>query len=152
MKKIVLAIASVLAGVGLIIGTANAWDFDVSGSGICNTKTGNYDLTWVINNPEPEDATIASSSRASVSGSVNKNSSKNYAESVPGTSTGESLTVELDWPSDSGQPPKTASIDLAGDCKAPEPPKKDTPKETSKKEVPKVEVKQPVVEFTGGGK
>lgn len=150
MKKIVLAIASILVGVGLIIGTASAWDFTVSGSGICNTKTGNYDLTWKIDNPENETATVASSSRASVSGTIPANSTENYTESVAGTSVSESLTVKLDWPSDDKQPPKTADIVLAGDCKAP--PKVTPPKDTPKKEVPEVEtpIFRPSVEAIGG--
>lgn len=151
MKKIAIGIVSVLAGVGLIIGTASAWTFNVSGVGVCNVQTGQYDLTWSIENPEPEVATIAQSDRASVSGTIPQQSTETYTESVPGTSTGESLTVRLEWPSDKGQPAKTADIVLAGDCK---PPKVTPPKDTPKKEVPK-EVKKesaPSIEFVGPGK
>lgn len=126
MKKIISILGiSIITLLAFTVLPVQAWDFSVSGTGVCNEKTGEYDLTFSITNPEDETATIADSDRPSVSGTIPANTTKDYTESVAGNSTSESLTVELDWPSDSQQPPETATIDLDGDCEAPEPPKEE---------------------------
>lgn len=120
-KKLAIGAASIGTVLAMTLPAA-AWDFQVSGKGECDTTTGEYNITWTIVNPETENATVAASDRAAVAvgTTIDANDSRDYSETVPGNSTSVQLNVELDWPSDSQQPSKNASIRLAGDCEAPE--------------------------------
>jgi hypothetical protein len=93
----------------------------VSGSANCDTQTGEYVISWTVNNSsEPEALTITSSSRAAVSGSVAARSSATFTERLPGTSSGAlSLTVSGNWPSHTPAFTSSTSVSLSGDCTRP---------------------------------
>jgi hypothetical protein len=103
---------------------ASAWSFSVSGSANCDAQTGEYVISWTVNNSsEPEALTITSSSRAAVSGSVAARSSAGFSERLPGTTSGAvSLTVSGSWPSEADGYTSSGSVSLSGDCESPPPP------------------------------
>jgi hypothetical protein len=107
-------------------GTAQAWSFSASGSAVCDQSSGQYVVTWTIDNSsEPQQLTITSSNRSAVPGgsTVPAHGSSAFSESLAGTMAGSlQLTVSGNWPSDSRGRTRSASVSLAGDCQAPPPP------------------------------
>lgn len=132
-NKIIMALFAAFAIVGLNVGSVLAWDFTVSGKAECNTSTGDWDLIWTVQNPEDEDLKITESNRTRVpvDSTVAAKTSKEFTESLPGSTSGEqNLTIKVEWPSDKNRPAKTAKVNLDGTCKKkvteqPTPPKEE---------------------------
>jgi hypothetical protein len=105
---------------------ASAWSFSVSGASRCDAQTGEYVISWKVDNSgEKEDLTITASDRSAVAvgSTVAASSSSTFTERKPGTTSGtESLTVTGTWPSDRGGTTNSASVSLSGDCATPPPP------------------------------
>jgi hypothetical protein len=99
---------------------ASAWSFTVSGSARCDAQTGEYVISWKVDNSgESEDLTITASNRAAVSGTVPAGKSASYSERLPGTSGDQSLTVSGNWPKERGGYTSSTSVSLSGDCAKP---------------------------------
>lgn len=101
---------------------AMAWTSTASGEATCNTATGEYDVSWTVNNPEDEDMTIQHSNRPAVSGVVKKNKSKDFNETLPGDTSGTTtLSLQVNWPSDQALHNVSASVTTDGKCTAESP-------------------------------
>jgi hypothetical protein len=124
-------------------GTAQAWTFSASGSAACDRASGQYLVTWTIDNSsEPEVLTITASNRAAVptGATVGARASSTFTESVAGNTSGSlGLTVSGNWPSDSRARTRGTSVSLAGDCTAPPPPAPPPPVTTMGDDCPNLE-------------
>jgi hypothetical protein len=101
---------------------AFAWTYSASGSVTCDTSTGQHVITWSIDNrTEPETLTIRASNRGAVpvGSTVAAGAVRQYTERLAGSTTGTiMLTVKGNWPSDSYQRTRTASVTLSSACVA----------------------------------
>jgi hypothetical protein len=101
---------------------AFAWTYSASGSVTCDTSTGEHVITWSIDNrTEPQALTIRASSRGSVpvGSTVAARAVRQYTERLAGSTTGTvTLTVKGNWPSDTNQRTRFASVTLSSACVA----------------------------------
>jgi hypothetical protein len=101
---------------------AFAWTYSASGSVTCDTSTGEHVITWSIDNrTEPQALTIRASSRGSVpvGSTVAARAVREYTERLAGSTTGTvTLTVKGNWPSDTNQRTRFASVTLSSACVA----------------------------------
>jgi hypothetical protein len=115
MKKV--TVLTLIALALALPATANAWTYSLSGTAACNPQTGQYDVSWTIDNSS-EPQTLSFSSRLGA-GSASARGSATQSETVSGSTTSASLAVSGGWPSDLGPYSRSASVSLAGDCHAP---------------------------------
>jgi hypothetical protein len=122
LKKLCLT-----AGLGILAALcfapgALAWTFSASGSVACDTATGQHVITWTVDNrTEPETLTIRASNRGSVpvGSTVAARAVRQYTERLAGSTTGTiTLTVKGNWPSDSTQRTRSATVTLSAACLA----------------------------------
>lgn len=131
-----------LVVVGFLILSATpalAWDATASGSARCDEETGEWVVTWTINNDPNEDeiATITESDRASVpvGSTIPAESSVSFTERLPGDSESPTLNIRVSWPSDENGSRASAVAELEGTCTptpepSPAPPPPDDPDPT----------------------
>lgn len=131
MKKLLALLSIGLLTLGFS-SHASAWTYTVVGDYTCNTRTGQYDLDWKINNPEHQKLTVHASDRTSVpvGTEVVKEGSVDLTESVAGTETSVALNIKVNWPGDKQLRSRVATITLNGDCKPPVPPTTSIPEPT----------------------
>ena len=107
-------------------GKALAWTATLSGTAVCNTTTGKYDVTWTIDNSTENEAfTVSSSNRSAVPvGAIAPAyQSKPFTESLPGSTAGTTtLNIQGGWPSDVGPHSYSAAVTTAGTCTTSGPP------------------------------
>lgn len=124
-KILGLMMACVLA-VGLVPGTAFAWTYGLSGSGVCQPN-GSYLISWVVDNTtEPEELKITSSSNTSVvdvGETIPAKQKETFTQTVPGTASGTfTLTLKGNWHSDSQERTREGTVTLTEACTQPTPP------------------------------
>jgi hypothetical protein len=127
-KRLTAMLVSISAIVGLGAAPALAWDYSLSGSGQCQPD-GSYKITWTVDNStENEALSVSSSSNTAVvpvGTSVAAHQTAAYTETESGTTPGTfNLTLDVNWPSDSGSHIKTANVTLSTACTQPTPPPK----------------------------
>jgi hypothetical protein len=122
-----LLLLAVLATVGTLwfVPSALAWTFSASGSVKCDTTTGQYVVTWTLDNrSEPETLTIRESDRTTavpVGSTVAKYATGSFTEKLAGTTKGTvTLNVKGNWPSDRTLRLRTASVTMPSACSPPD--------------------------------
>ena len=122
LKKLCLTAGLVVLGSLVFAPGALAWTFGASGSATCDTSTGEYVITWSIDNrTEPETLTIRESNRAAVpvNSTIAARSVRVFTERVSGSTAGTiTLSVKGNWPSDQYRRSRSAIVTLSGACSA----------------------------------
>jgi hypothetical protein len=119
-KKISMFLISAFALMAFPAGTAFAWTFGLTGNGVCEPN-GSYKITWTVDNTtESETLRITASSNTGVvpvGTEVAADSKEDFAQIVSGTTPGTfNLTLQGDWPSDSTDRTRTATVTLTQPC------------------------------------
>jgi hypothetical protein len=125
MKK---ALSIALAGLGTLVilsGTASAWTYGLSGSGMCQPD-GTFKIIWKIDNTTENQAlrvTYSSNTAVVPVGTqVPKRQTANFPQIVypqsmqPGN---YSLTLKANWPGDQTERTRTATVNLNENCVQP---------------------------------
>jgi len=129
MKRVLLALAAILAVVGINVSTVFAWTYSLQGKGECQTD-GSFKITWTVTNPEAEALQITSSSNPTVvpvgtqiqPGSPPP-SSENFIQTADGTKPGSfNLSLTGHFKSDETNRTMAAKVDLTDPCTQPTPP------------------------------
>lgn len=111
-------VAAIVAVAALVVpAIASAHTSGLVLHGVCNTQTGNYDLTWTVTPTDQSKAPkIFASNRASIP--VGATVPAAFTESIAGTSTFVSATVTVRW-NDNVKSSPSAGMEFDGNCKPP---------------------------------
>lgn len=126
-RKYVLLTALTLLGLLIFVSTVFAHHPEVSGRAVCNTQTGDYQITWTVENSESaagRTMTIVSATRGSgYASTVAPSGSTQGTEIVGGTTNGTlTNTVVASWFYASNAPKnvsRSGSVRLDGTCAPP---------------------------------
>lgn len=111
---------SAFALLALPASTAFAWTFGLTGSGVCE-QNGSYKITWTIDNTtENEALRITTSSNTAVvpvGTEVAADSKEDFTQTVSGSTPATfNLTLQGDWPSDTTDRTRSATVTLTQPC------------------------------------
>jgi hypothetical protein len=125
LRKLCLLVVLATVGTLAFAPSALAWTFSASGSAKCDSATGQYVVTWTLDNrSEPETLTVRESNRTAavaVGSTVGKRTTADFVERLAAGTTGSvTLTVKGNWPSDKVLRTRTATVSLAVACVPPD--------------------------------
>lgn len=125
-KSVIVSVISGIAMFGMLSGTASAWYYTMSGSGVCQPD-GSYKITWTVNNTsEPTQLEVRKSSNVDVvkvGETIPARQSENFYQTVDGTKPGAfKLELTADWKEDRSNMKRSATVTLNEACQQPEEP------------------------------
>lgn len=121
MKRM-FASLSVVTVIGLIfVALAGAHNGALGVSAVCNAATGNYDVSWTVTADTAAQGPIKvnASNRAAIAVGTTTGTFKVFTESIPGTSTSVTASIQLRWSHDGYTLNASAGKELPGTCKKP---------------------------------